>query len=71
MLKFKTNINCGSCKIAVSPYLDKIAENAWEVDTTTSEKVLTITSNIVTEQDIVNAIKEAGYSAEAISLNNS
>lgn len=33
-LKFKTNINCGSCIKSVKPFLDEaVGENNWSVDT--------------------------------------
>ena len=50
--QFKTNINCGGCIASVKPHLDK-AEGIchWEVDTANKDKVLTVKSEGITEQE--------------------
>ena len=66
-LKFKTNIKCGGCIAAVTPFLDKVnGIQKWEVDTTIPEKILTVTGDFKSTESIENAIKEAGYSIEKI-----
>lgn len=63
--KFKTNIKCGGCIAAVTPFLDKvIGIEKWEVDTANLDKVLTVTCDLVDTSSIENAVKEAGYSIE-------
>ncbi len=38
-LKFKTNINCGSCVAAVKPHLDNATDIiSWSVDTENPDK---------------------------------
>lgn len=65
--KFKTNIKCGGCIAAVTPFLDKvIGIEKWEVDTANFDKVLTVTCDLVDTSSIENAVKEAGYSIEKI-----
>ncbi len=65
--KFKTNIKCGGCIAAVTPFLDKVnGIEKWEVDTTIPEKVLTVTCNLTDTTSIENAVKEAGYTIERI-----
>jgi len=65
--KFKTNIKCGGCIAAVTPFLDKvIGIEKWEVDTANLDKVLTVTSDLIDTLSIENAVKEAGYSIEKI-----
>jgi copper chaperone len=65
--KFKTNIKCGGCIAAVTPFLDKVSGiEKWEVDTTIPEKVLTVTCNLTDTTSIENAVKEAGYAIEKI-----
>lgn len=65
--KFKTNIKCGGCIAAVTPFLDKvIGIEKWEVDTANLYKVLTVTCDLVDTSSIENAVKEAGYSIEKI-----
>ena len=68
VLKFKTNIKCSGCISQATPFLNDTAgaEN-WEVDTSSPEKLLTITSteNISPEQ-IVKAVQDAGFKAEQV-----
>ena len=66
-LQFKTNINCGGCVASVKPHL----ENAdgichWEVDTTNKDKVLTVKSEGMTEQEIIDTVKKAGFTIEPL-----
>ncbi|MBC7510861.1 MAG: heavy-metal-associated domain-containing protein [Ferruginibacter sp.] len=67
-LKFKTNINCGGCIASVKPHLDN-AEGIchWEVDITNKDKVLTVKSDGITEQEVIDTIKKAGFKIESIS----
>jgi copper chaperone len=65
--KFKTNIKCGGCIAAVTPFLDKVnGIEKWEVDTANLDKVLTVTCNLIDTLSIENAVKEAGYIIEKI-----
>ena len=65
--KFKTNIKCGGCIAAVTPFLDKVnGIEKWEVDTADLDKVLTVTCNLIDTLSIENAVKEAGYIIEKI-----
>jgi copper chaperone len=65
--KFKTNIKCGGCIAAVTPFLDKVSGiEKWEVDTANMDKILTVTCNLIDTLSIENAVKEAGYSIEKI-----
>lgn len=66
-LKFKTNINCGGCIAAVKPHLDnEKGISSWEVDTTSKDKILTVHSNGVTEQQVIQNVKNAGYKIEPL-----
>lgn len=65
--KFKTNINCGGCIASVKPHLDNANEiPQWEVDTGSKDKVLTVTSDGATEQQVIDIVKQAGFKIEAI-----
>lgn len=66
-LQFKTNINCGGCVASVKPHLDN-AEGVcyWEVDTTNKDKVLTVKSKGITEQEIIDTVKKAGFTIEPL-----
>lgn len=66
MLKFKTNIKCGGCIATVTPFLnDQKNITSWEVDTTTVDKVLTVVGD-ATAEDVIDALKNAGFKAEKI-----
>ncbi|GAA4381140.1 heavy-metal-associated domain-containing protein [Hymenobacter koreensis] len=65
-LQFKTNINCGNCLRAVTPTLndEKAIEN-WQVDTTTPDKILTVSGDVTADQ-VVALVEEAGFEAQPI-----
>ena len=67
-IEVKTNIMCGSCIAKVTPVLnERIGANNWKVDTADPKKVLTVTTENLHEQDVIRAVEEAGYKAEALS----
>lgn len=65
--QFKTNINCGGCVASVKPHLDK-AEGIceWKVDTDNKDKILTIKSEGITEDQVLDIIKKTGFKAEPL-----
>lgn len=65
--QFKTNINCGGCIASVKPHLDG-AEGVceWNVDTANKDKILTIKSEGITEEQVLEVIKKAGFKAEPV-----
>lgn len=66
-LQFKTNINCGGCVASVKPHLDNAnGVSHWEVDTTNKDKVLTVKSEGVTEQEVIETVKKAGFKIEPL-----
>lgn len=66
-MKFKTNINCGGCIATVKPHLDSaVGADRWSVDITNKDKILTVTTNDVTEAQVINTIEKAGYRIELI-----
>lgn len=66
-LQFKTNINCGGCVASVKPHLDN-ADGVfnWEVDTTNKDKVLTVKSEGIAEQEIIETVQKAGFKIEPL-----
>ncbi len=67
-LNFKTNIKCGGCVAAVTPFLNDIEQlDGWNVDTANPDKILTVqtTDNRIGEV-VKKAIEKAGYKAEPI-----
>jgi copper chaperone len=63
-LKFKTNINCGGCVAGVTPFLNKLEDIKWEVDTENPEKILTVQTEGSTEEQIIKLVKKAGFEIE-------
>ena len=65
--QFKTNINCGGCVASVKPHLDN-AEGVchWWVDTANKDKVLTVKSTGITEQEVIETVQRAGFKIEPV-----
>lgn len=65
--QFKTNINCGGCLASVKPHLDNADGIChWEVDTNDKNKVLTVKSEGITEQEIISTVQKAGFKIEVL-----
>ncbi|WP_303310861.1 heavy-metal-associated domain-containing protein [Hymenobacter sp. BT730] len=65
-LQFKTNINCGGCIKAVTPALNEQAgAGNWQVDTTNPNKILTVTTDKLTAEQIMEAVENAGFEIQA------
>ncbi len=68
-LKFKTNINCGGCLAKVTPFLnnaDGICH--WDVDTANKDKILSVNSEGITEEEVIQKVQEAGFKIELLTL---
>ncbi|MEO6230924.1 MAG: heavy-metal-associated domain-containing protein [Ferruginibacter sp.] len=67
-IAIKTNINCGSCVANVTPALNEaVGKDNWKVDTQNPKKILTVTTEDVSEQEIIKAVEKAGYKAASLS----
>ncbi|AMM50720.1 hypothetical protein TH61_05365 [Rufibacter sp. DG15C] len=67
-LKFKTNIKCGGCVAAVTPFLDKeTSVEKWQVDTQHPDKILTVEGNAINRTGVIEAIEQAGFKIEQLS----
>lgn len=66
-LKFKTNINCNGCVEKVTPFLnDADGICHWDVDTTNRDKILSVHSEGITEEDVIQKVQEAGFKIEIL-----
>ncbi|SBV92873.1 heavy-metal-associated domain-containing protein [uncultured Dysgonomonas sp.] len=64
---FKTNINCGGCIAKVTPFLDEVKGiSNWNVDTANKNKVLTVVSDGITENEVIDTVQKAGFKIETI-----
>ena len=64
---FKTNINCGGCVAKVTPFLND-AEGVchWEVDTQNKDKVLTVKSEGISQEQVMQTVQRAGFKIEPL-----
>lgn len=64
-LKFKTNINCNGCIAKVTTSLNQIEGIIkWDVDIVNPQKILTVETSNLNEDEIINTLKNVGYNAE-------
>ena len=67
ILTFKTNINCDGCIAKVKETLDNLAgKENWEVDISYPNKILTIKSETVTDEEIEKSLEKVGYKATVL-----
>lgn len=66
-IELKTNIMCGSCVAKVTPALNEAAGEAnWKVDTQNPKKILTVSTDNLSEAEVIKAVEKAGYKAEKV-----
>lgn len=63
-IKFKTNINCAACISKITPVLNADTKiNQWNVDISNPEKILTVTGENITPEEISENLNKVGYKA--------
>jgi copper chaperone len=63
--KFKTNINCGNCLAKVTPLLNAEPKiNSWSVDLESDDRILSIESEDITEEEVFKTVIRAGFIAK-------
>lgn len=66
-LQFKTNINCSGCIARVTPKLNEVdGIRSWKVDTDNPDKVLTVETESLSNEPIVEAVKKVGFSIQPL-----
>lgn len=66
-LKFKTNINCSGCVEKVTPFLnDANGICHWDVDTANKDKILSVHSKGITEEEVIQKVQDAGFKIELL-----
>lgn len=66
-LKFKTNINCNNCLAKVTPVMNKLEGiKQWHVDLSNPMKTLTVESDQLTAETVLNALSSVGFIGEAL-----
>lgn len=67
-IALKTNINCSGCVARVTPVLNEtVGKENWNVDTQNPNKILTVNTDKLSEDVVINTIKKAGFKAEKLS----
>ncbi len=65
-MRFKTNAKCGGCEAAIRSKLQGVVDSdAWTLDLTSPDKVLTVTAD-VSADTIIDAVKSAGFRIEML-----
>lgn len=65
--RFKTSIKCGGCVATVSPFLNAARGiSHWEVDTAGMDKILTVQSDGISEEEVISIVQKAGYKIEML-----
>ena len=63
---FKTNAKCGGCVATIETSLNTaVARNQWNIDLSTPDRILTITSDL-SDEEVVRLVTAAGFKAEKI-----
>ena len=63
---FKTNAKCGGCVAKIATSLNTaVARNQWNIDLSTPDRILTITSDL-SDEEVVRLVTAAGFKAEKI-----
>ena len=66
-LKFKTTINCGNCVRTVTPFLNELEGiQSWNVDTENPNKILTVETDSLKAEVIMEAVEDVGFDAELV-----
>ncbi len=66
-LKFKTNINCSGCVAKVTPFLNETnGRYHWDVDTSNKDKILSVHSEGIAEEEIIQKVQKAGFNIELL-----
>lgn len=66
--QFKTNINCSGCVARVTPVLNGNEEiKNWKVDIENPQKILTVETESLNQDQVKAIVQKAGYKAEQLS----
>lgn len=66
-LKFKTNLNCGGCVARITPVLnEKAGPGNWTVNTDDPDKILAVSSDHLSAEEIQMSVRKMGFQAEPL-----
>jgi copper chaperone CopZ len=64
-IKLKTNVKCGACVANITPAMEKLNAEYWEVDLTSADRILTVEGK-TDKAEIIAALEQSGYKGESI-----
>jgi copper chaperone len=64
-IKLKTNVKCGACVQAITPQMNELGVESWEVNLQDPERILTVNGD-VSEKAVQEALLLAGYQGKPI-----
>lgn len=60
--QYKTNINCNECVAKVREHINDVhGVDNWEVNTVSKDKILTVNGQDFKDDELKQAVKEAGF----------
>ncbi len=66
-VRFKTNINCGSCIKSVTPFLNQLDNvDGWKVNTEHPDKILETELDDQNKEAVIAAVKDAGFTIQEL-----
>ncbi len=66
-LYFKTNLKCNGCVNAIAPAMNEIPGLVrWETDLIAPESILTVVTETDITENILEAVRKAGYTIEPV-----
>ena len=67
LLKFKTSMKCNGCVSKVTPFIHEVEGiKNWKVEFTLPLSTLEVETDYDIEEQIIGAVKKAGYSIEKV-----
>ena len=67
VMQFKTNIRCGGCKVKVGNLLNQEdGIKHWDVDLSDPDRKLTVETEGIGAERVIELVKNAGYTATLI-----
>lgn len=65
--QFKTNFKCNGCSSKVGDFFKTEPRiKSWDTDLAHNDKILTVSFEDISETEIIQIIKKAGYSASVL-----
>lgn len=65
--KFKTTAKCAGCVKTIGARLSAVmADNQWSIDLASPDRILTVTADNVSDNEILNKVRAAGFKIEKL-----